>query len=63
MTMQWERRDGEPGIAFRVIEHTMIAAMWMRGWTRVHLFRRERCACQSYTCPYTLGHGYHITPY
>lgn len=58
-----ERRDGEPGLAFRAIEHTMIAVMYARGWTRVHLLGKERCACQSYTCPYTRGRGMHITPW
>jgi hypothetical protein len=61
--MQWERRDGEPGIAFRAIEHTRIAGMWVQGWTRVWLLRRERCACTAYTCPYTRGRGWHVTPY
>jgi hypothetical protein len=61
--MQWERRDGEPGIAFRIIEHTRIAWFAVNGWTRVWLLRKERCACQSYLCPYTRGRGMHITPY
>lgn len=40
----------------------MRMAMTLRGWARVWLMRRERCACQSYTCPYTLGRGWHVTP-
>jgi len=31
------------------------------GWARVWLLRKERCACQSYLCPYTLGRGMHVT--
>jgi hypothetical protein len=57
------RRDGDPALPFIVLEHTRIAGMYAQGWTRVWLLRKERCACQSYTCPYTRGHGVHVTPY
>ena len=58
-----ERRDGEPGLAFRALNWGMFASSALRGWSRVWLMRRERCACQQYTCPYTQGRGVHVTPY
>lgn len=59
---RWYRWDGEPALAFRIIEHTRIAGMAAQGWVRVWLLRKERCACQSYLCPYTRGRGFHVTP-
>lgn len=63
MRLSWYRQDDEPALAFRVIEHTRIAGFAAQGWVRVWLLRKERCACQSYTCPYTRGQGWHVTPY
>jgi hypothetical protein len=57
------RRDGDPALPFIILEHTRIAGFAVHGWVRVWLLRKERCACQSYTCFYTRGLGVHITPY
>lgn len=57
------RRNGDPALPFIILEHTRIAGFYVHGWARTRLFRKERCACQSYACPYTRGIGVHVTPW